>query len=195
MLLIKFNYYNTEKYGDNSNNYVNKNYVNDKMFNDFKYFPVTLVKKLNTYFYFENSYGEMREYGGDRIHEGIDIMSSSNIRGELPVVSVCDGVVENIGWLELGGYRVGIRSNNGVYYYYAHLFRYDDEIKEGEKVYAGQILGYMGDTGYSKVEGTVGNFCVHLHFGIYINTDGIERSINPYELLKKYEKNILIYDF
>ena len=53
----------------------------------------------------------------------------------------------------------------------------------------------MGDTGYSKVEGTVGNFIVHLHFGIYINTDGIERTINPYEILKKYEKNILVYDF
>lgn len=175
--------------------FINENYVNDKMFSDFKYFPVALINSSDTYFVFENSYGDKREYGGDRVHEGIDIMSSSNLRGELPVISVCDGIVENIGWLELGGYRVGIRSENGVYYYYAHLYAYDDNIKMGEKVYAGQILGYMGDTGYSKVEGTVGNFAVHLHFGIYINTDGVERTINPYEILKKYEKSILIYDF
>lgn len=196
VLLIKFNYsINERENSRQEENYVNKNYVNDKMFADFEYFPVALVNSLDTYFFFENSYGDKREYGGDRVHEGIDIISSSNIRGELPVVSVCDGVVENIGWLELGGYRVGIRSEKGVYYYYAHLYRYDEGIREGEKIYAGQILGYMGDTGYSKVEGTTGNFIVHLHFGIYINTDGIERTINPYEILKKYEKNILVYDF
>ena len=60
---------------------------------------------------------------------------------------------------------------------------------------AGQIIGYMGDTVYSKVEGTRGNFPVHLHFGIYIYEGDREISINPYEILKKFENTILRYDF
>lgn len=175
--------------------YRSKGYVDDEMFDDFKYFPVALSNLSDTYFYFEDTYGDERTYGGDRSHEGIDIMSSANVRGELPVVSVCDGVVENVGWLELGGYRIGIRSNNDVYYYYAHLYRYETGIEVGKNVVAGEIIGYMGDSGYSKVEGTVGNFPVHLHFGIYIYEDGMEKTVNPYEILKKFENNILRYDF
>ena len=175
--------------------YIHNDYTSDERFSDFKYFPVALNFSETSSIYYEDTYGDERTYGGDRLHEGIDIMSANNIRGELPVVSVCDGVIENIGWLELGGYRIGIRSENDVYYYYAHLYRYDDNIAEGDEVLAGQILGYMGDSGYSKVEGTVGNFPVHLHFGIYIKEKGEEISINPYEILKKFEKNILRYDF
>ena len=39
-------------------------------------------------------------------------------------------------------------------------------MKQGKTVKAGELLGYMGDSGYGK-EGTVGKFPVHLHFGIY----------------------------
>lgn len=46
-------------------------------------------------------------------HEGCDIMAVNNVSGFYPVISVTDGTVENLGWLEKGGYRVGIRSNNG----------------------------------------------------------------------------------
>lgn len=122
-------------------------------------------------------------------------MSASNIPGQLPIVSVCDGTVSNIGWLELGGYRILIKSKENVYYYYAHLHSYSVGIKEGDEIKAGQIIGYMGDTGYSNVEGTIGNFPVHLHFGIYIYEGDREISINPYEILKKFENTILMYDF
>ena len=73
-----------------------------------------------------------------------------------------------MGWLTLGGYRIGIRSENGVYYYYAHLSSYSDDLKTGDYVTAGQMLGFMGDTGYGE-EGTTGKFPVHLHVGIYVN--------------------------
>jgi murein DD-endopeptidase MepM/ murein hydrolase activator NlpD len=109
-------------------------------------------------------------------------MTSNNKAGYFPVISVCDGVVDKIGWLELGGCRVGILSESGVYYYYAHLDSYAYDIKEGEKVVAGQLLGFMGDTGYGK-EGTKGKFDVHLHFGIYLIYDNSEYPINPYEFL------------
>lgn len=46
---------------------------------------------------------------------------------------------------------------------------------------AGDLLGYMGDTGYSTVEGTTGNFPVHLHLGIYLYPGGREISVVPME--------------
>ena len=50
---------------------------------------------------------------------------------------------------------------------------------------AGELLGFMGDSGYSEIEGTVGNFDVHLHFGIYLNDEeNREFSINSYAPLR-----------
>ena len=60
-------------------------------------------------------------------------------------------------------------------------------IKEGDPISAGDVIGFMGDTGYSKREGTTGKFPVHLHLGIYIYKDGKEISVNPYAALKYVE--------
>ena len=61
---------------------------------------------------------------------------------------------------------------------------------------AGQLLGYMGDSGYSTIPGTVGNFDVHLHLGIYLKTDHAEEmSVNPYWILKYLEKYRLKYSY
>lgn len=133
---------------------------------------------------FENSWMQSRTFGGDRGHEGTDIMASVNERGIYPVYSMTDGVVENIGWLKLGGYRIGVRSPSGAYFYYAHLAEYAEEFEIGEEVTAGTLLGFMGDTGYSDVEGTTGNFAVHLHLGMYLNDEnGCEFSVNSYPML------------
>lgn len=178
-----------------SEEYIFGDYLFDDRFDDALIFPVA-VSYAEEEFYYVDSYGAQRTYGGDRIHEGCDIMTPDNVRGRYPVISVSDGVVENIGWLELGGYRIGIRSDNDVYYYYAHLYSYAGGIKEGDLVKAGDIIGFVGDTGYSKVEGTVGNFDVHLHFGIYVRDEnGNDKAINPYPLLKKLEKRKRIYSF
>ncbi|MBP3544550.1 MAG: M23 family metallopeptidase [Lachnospiraceae bacterium] len=129
-------------------------------------------------------------------HEGTDIMALNNRRGYYPIVSMTDGVVENIGWLEKGGYRIGIRSPHGGYFYYAHLYRYADGLTEGSQIQAGQLLGFMGDSGYSKVEGTVGNFDVHLHLGIYLKTSHYEElSVNPYWILKLVESSTVVGDY
>lgn len=150
-----------------------------KILQDVKCFPVR-----GDAYSFEDGYGEGRNYGGNRKHEGIDIMSKEGKRGVQEVQSVSRGVVEQIGWLELGGYRVGIRSPRGVYFYYAHLDRYAPGLKKGDTVKAGTLLGYMGDTGYGK-EGTRGQFPVHLHFGIYYNQGEEEKSVNPYRVLQR----------
>lgn len=158
---------------------------------ELKNFPLAIDKdkKMSETLPYENSWAEKRTYGGDRKHEGTDIFAANNKRGYYPVLSVCDGTVENIGWLNLGGYRVGIRGSDGAYYYYAHLAGYAEGIKKGKQVKAGEVLGTMGDTGYSEVEGTTGNFDVHLHFGIYVNKGKEEISYNPYYLLRALEQS------
>lgn len=155
------------------------------LWNDLKLFPVgTVSGNPDATVAFDNSWMQSRTFGGDRGHEGTDIMASVNERGIYPIYSISDGVVENIGWLRLGGYRIGIRSDSGAYFYYAHMAEYAKEFSIGERVEAGTFLGFMGDTGYSDVPGTTGNFDVHLHLGIYLNDqDGNEFSVNSYPML------------
>ena len=93
-----------------------------------------------------------------------------------------------MGWLELGGYRIGIRSEHNIYFYYAHMDRYRSNLKVGQIVKKGEVLGWMGDSGYGT-EGTNGKFPVHLHFGIYITDGEQEYSVNPYPYLISMEKN------
>lgn len=139
---------------------------------------------------FEDSFGEGRSFGGERQHEGCDIMADNNKPGYFPIFSVCEGIVENIGWLKLGGYRIGIRSPGGMYYYYAHLDSYAEGISQGARVEAGTLLGFMGDSGYGE-EGTRGQFPVHLHFGIYAG-DG-EEGQNPFWILKRLKNKQIAF--
>jgi murein DD-endopeptidase MepM/ murein hydrolase activator NlpD len=155
---------------------------------DAVYFPVAKDVDAGATVDFEDSWKDERNYGGKRRHEGTDLIPSVSERGYFPVVSVSDGIVEKKGWLKLGGYRIGIRANHGLYYYYAHLERYADGIEEKKRVRAGEIIGYMGDSGYGE-EGTTGKFIVHLHFGIYLSAAGKEVSINPYHILRMLRSN------
>ena len=162
------------------------------VWDDLVYFPVALSQSSNIDVSFEDSWMFDRTYKGKRGHEGTDIMPDKNERGMLPVVSMTDGVVQNKGWLELGGYRIGIQAPHGAYFYYAHLDSYAD-IEEGDEVKAGDLLGFMGDTGYGTAEGTKGKFPVHLHLGIYIYNREHEISVNPYPALKYVEAKKIDY--
>lgn len=170
--------------------------IYNSILNDIRYFPVPRSDKRYEWVNYVNSWNNARTYKGNRTHEGTDIMGDINKDGVYPVISVSDGYISNIGWLELGGWRIGITSCNGIYYYYAHLDSYYRDFKPGDKVKAGDIIGYMGSTGYSKVEGTKNKFPTHLHFGIYIISDTkTEIAINPYNILKINENNALIYSY
>ena len=99
-----------------------------------------------------DDFGASRSYGYSRPHLGHDMMGQVGT----PVVAIESGYVEAIGWNQYGGWRLGIRSFDGKrYYYYAHLrqnFPYCKDLEEGSVVTAGQVIGYMGHTGYSKTE-------------------------------------------
>lgn len=144
---------------------------------------------------YEDSWQSARTFGGARKHEGTDLMTIRNERGIYPIVSMTDGTLEQMGWLKLGGWRIGIRSASGTYYYYAHLESYAPDLEDGMAVHAGQLLGFAGDSGYGT-EGTTGQFAVHLHVGIYIhhNTDK-EEAINPYPYLKQLEQHRIYADY
>ena len=169
----------------------------EAILSDAVYFPLPAGDSEGAGNYgYGDSWGAERTYGGERRHEGTDLMDGGNGRGFFPVVSVSDGVVEHVGWLELGGWRIGIRAPGGTYFYYAHLDSYDHELAVGEEVRAGQLLGFMGDSGYGKVPGTVGNFAVHLHFGIYLRTDHFEElAVNPYWILRFLEEKKVKYAY
>ena len=118
-----------------------------------------------------DDFGNSRSYGFKRTHLGNDLIGSIGT----PIVSVESGVVEHLGWNQYGGWRVGIRSFDGKrYYYYAHLRKnhpYAKDLKEGDSVKAGDVIGYLGMTGYSLKE-NVNNINVpHLHFGLQLIFD------------------------
>ena len=120
-------------------------------------------------------------------------MADPDKSGYFPIVSMTDGTIEQVGWLEKGGWRIGIRSIGGNYYYYAHFHSYIKDWKRGDPVKAGDVLGYMGDTGYGP-EGTTGQFPVHLHLGIYLPAaESGEQAINPYWMLRYLESQKLSY--
>ena len=130
-----------------------------------------------------NDWGQDRLFGGARSHEGIDLMADWGV----PVYAVGDGVIEKAGWNTLGGWRIGVRGDSdGVYYYYAHLSSFYDGVAVGAQVKKGQLLGFVGDTGYGPV-GTSGVMAPHLHFGMY--EGDFMRAVNPYPMLRHWQKN------
>ena len=143
-----------------------------------KGFPIADDYEYN----YKDGYGDARTYGGDRSHEGIDIMADMDI----PILSVGDGVIEQVGWNELGGWRLGIRGEDNIYYYYAHMSRYQGKPEKGNKIEKGQLIGYIGDSGYG-VEGTTGEFVSHLHFAMYKGKGRHLEAFNPFPFLKVWE--------
>lgn len=125
----------------------------------------------NYYFTHYDDFGNSRSYGFKRTHLGNDLMGSIGT----PIVAVESGVIEHLGWNQYGGWRVGIRSLDGKrYYYYAHLRKnhpYAEGLEEGMTIKAGDVIGYLGMTGYSVKE-NVNNINVpHLHFGMQLIFD------------------------
>ncbi|KGP76594.1 metalloendopeptidase [Desulfosporosinus sp. Tol-M] len=123
--------------------------------------------------WFEDSFGADRE-GGKRRHEGTDLFSKEGT----PIVSICRGRVEQLGWNRLGGERVGIRGDDGNYYYYAHLQYISPALVKGQQVQAGDPLGTMGHTGDALTTPD------HLHFGIELPNG---QWINPYPFLAVWQ--------
>jgi murein DD-endopeptidase MepM/ murein hydrolase activator NlpD len=138
---------------------------------------------LRSDYSYRSTWGASRSYGGYRIHEGTDLFAGYGV----PVRSTSYGIIEVMGWNRYGGWRVGIRDLNNVYHYYAHLSGYNKEVKQGDIVTPGQVIGWVGSSGYGK-PGTQGRFPPHLHFGLYRDSGLTEWSFDPYPYLRIWER-------
>ena len=125
-----------------------------------------------------DDFGAARSFGYRRPHLGHDMMGQVGT----PIIAVESGYIEAIGWNQYGGWRIGIRSFDGKrYYYYAHLrqnYPYREQLKEGDVVTAGDVIGYMGHTGYSTKENVNNIDTVHLHFGLQLIFDEAQKEGN-----------------
>lgn len=142
-------------------------------------FPV--AKRYN--YTVKHTFGAGRSYGGRRIHEGVDIFASYGT----PVLACSAGYVELMGWNRFGGWRIGIRDTQNIYYYYAHLSSFAKGIKQGDLVQPGEVIGYVGSTGYGP-PGTAGKFPPHLHFGMYRDTGRHEWAFSPSATLAQWQR-------
>ena len=136
--------------------------------------PVVGIKPENL----QDTYTQSRS--GGRVHNAIDIMAP----GGAAVVAVADGEILKFFDSQLGGITIYQLSADKKYiYYYAHLQRRADNLKEKDFVRRGTVIGYVGDTGNSGA----GNH--HLHFTITVPTDPKRfwdgTDINPYPILKE----------
>ncbi len=159
---------------------------NAKMYKAFN--KLDLQKKVfplpsNYNYTYKNTWGAARGWGGRRIHEGTDIFADHGV----PVRSTSYGIVEMKGWNRYGGWRIGIRDINNTYHYYAHLNGFAKDLKLGQTVQPGTLIGSVGSTGYGP-PGTSGKFPPHLHFGMYKDNGRTEWSFDPYPHLKNWEK-------
>ena len=125
-----------------------------------------------------DDFGVGRSFGFKRKHLGNDLMGSLGT----PVVAVEGGVVEAMGWNRYGGWRIGIRSfDSKRYYYYAHLQKdrpFAEGLAVGDMVQAGDLIGFMGRTGYSDKENVNNIETVHLHFGMQLVFDESQKECN-----------------
>lgn len=141
-----------------------------------------------------DDFGVSRSFGFARKHLGHDMMGSLGT----PIVAVEGGVVEAMGWNRYGGWRVGIRSfDSKRYYYYAHLKKdapFAPGLQEGDLVQAGDLIGFMGRTGYSDTENTNNIETVHLHFGMQLIFDESQKECNSEIWIDVYDIVRLLSD-
>lgn len=117
-----------------------------------------------------------------RPHQGNDLLAA---RGT-PVRSVGPGRVLARGWSPYGGWFILVElAGTGYAAYYSHLDRYAPEVRVGQRVREGQVLGYVGNTGYGP-PGTRGKFWPHLHFELR-RQGGHPGPVNPYPYLRYWE--------
>ncbi len=142
-----------------------------------------------------DDFGANRSYGYKRQHLGHDLMAQTGT----PVIAIESGVVEAVGWNQYGGWRLGIRSSDGMrYYYYAHLRQnrpYAEGMEEGKQVKAGDVIGYVGHTGYSTKENANNIEVPHLHLGMQLIFDESQKEsdneiwIDLYPLTMLWERH------
>ena len=116
---------------------------------------------------------------GTRSHEAIDILAPRNT----PVKAIEDGTVARLFESKAGGTTIyQFDPTEQFCYYYAHLERYADGLREGDKIKKGQVIGYVGTSGNAPKD------TPHLHFAVFKLTSAKRwwegTPIDPYDILR-----------
>jgi hypothetical protein len=114
-------------------------------------------------------------------HHGADIFAQLGA----PVLAVADGTVYSVGWNRLGGNRFWLRDRAGNEFYYAHLSAFAPSAINGTRVRAGDVLGFVGNTGDAE------NTPYHLHFEIHpasMLIRGEDGVVNPTPYLRAWQR-------
>jgi murein DD-endopeptidase MepM/ murein hydrolase activator NlpD len=144
--------------------------------------PITGVASTQGYVFpvlgegisYTDDYGAPR--AGTGWHQGTDLFGPTGT----PLVAVADGVLSKVGVNTLGGNRLWLTDDRGNEYYYAHLSAFAPGSVDGARVRAGQVIGFLGNTGQAITTPP------HLHFEIH---PGGGDSVNPYPYLLAWERN------
>jgi murein DD-endopeptidase MepM/ murein hydrolase activator NlpD len=130
---------------------------------------------------FGDSFGAPRPDVPGGWHHGEDIFAPLGT----PILAVADGTLHTIGFIPIGGYRLWLRDRSGNEFYYAHLSAYSPLAIEGNEVEAGDVIGFVGDTGDAD------GGAPHLHFEIHpaamlgLGYDGV---VAPYPFLVAWRR-------
>ena len=128
---------------------------------------------------YSDTWGAPRAHVG--WHHGTDIFAPLGA----PVLAVADGTVFSVGWNDVGGNRLWLRDRGGNEFYYAHLSAFSEYAKNGARVKAGTVVGFVGNTG--DAEGTP----YHLHFEIHpvsLLALGYDGAVNPTSYLDAWKR-------
>jgi murein DD-endopeptidase MepM/ murein hydrolase activator NlpD len=131
--------------------------------------------------FYSDTYGAARADVSGGWHHGDDIFAPLGA----PVLAVAHGVVFSVGWDKAGGRRLWLRDDRGNEFYYAHLSAYSPLALDGAIVDAGDVLGFVGDSG--DAEGTP----YHLHFEIHpvgLLDMGYDGAVDPTSYLRTWRR-------
>jgi murein DD-endopeptidase MepM/ murein hydrolase activator NlpD len=114
-------------------------------------------------------------------HHGDDIFAPLGA----PILAVANGTVFSVGWNDIGGYRLWLRDRGGNEFYYAHLSAYTNLAVNGRHVKAGDVLGFVGNTGDAATTPFHLHFEVHPVSLLFLGDDG---AVNPTRYLNAWKR-------
>ena len=113
-------------------------------------------------------------------HHGQDIFAALGS----PVLAVADGTLFSVGWNDVGGNRFWLRDRDGNEFYYAHLAAFSPLATNGGRVRAGDVVGFVGNTGDADTTPYHLHFEIHPSSLLFLGYDGV---VNPYPYLRAWE--------
>jgi murein DD-endopeptidase MepM/ murein hydrolase activator NlpD len=119
-----------------------------------------------------DTYGAFRGDVAGNWHHGDDIFASLGA----PILACADGIVFSVGWNDVGGNRLWLRDQQGNEFYYAHLSAFTPLAQNGRVVKAGDVLGFVGNSGDAQGTPTHLHFEVHPFSLLFMGYDG---AVNP----------------